>query len=283
MNSAGKPFRTVYVYNNDEALSRRVGDELRVMLRESGIGVPERFGSGVELLVCVGGDGTLLRGLHAFGFPDIPVAGINTGHLGFFQELQYDEPGRLLEICRSGDYSVQRHRLVRVSLDCGACEPAQHLGLNDIVIKGSVSRITHLNLYIGGSFVEKFSGDGLLIASAGSTAYHSRGSIVDPRPICFVSSTAPMNTTAFRCLHPASCCRRIRRSVSSRNSNVTGMRGDRGLGYRRRRSAHGHRSRPERSASQLHTTISGIKLKRNLAKMDHKNIHPHQRGRNSIY
>lgn len=203
MSSAGKPFRSVYVYNNDEALSRRVGDELRVMLRESGIGVPERFGSGVELLVCVGGDGTLLRGLHAFGFPDIPVAGINTGHLGFFQELQYDEPGRLLEICRSGDYSVQRHRLVRVSLDCGACEPAQHLGLNDIVIKGSVSRITHLNLYIGGSFVEKFSGDGLLIASsAGSTAYNYSlgGSIVDPRlDLLQITPIAPMNTTAFRC------------------------------------------------------------------------------------
>lgn len=202
-NNTGKPFRTVYVYNNDEALSRRVGDELRTMLREAGIGVPECFEAGVELLVCVGGDGTLLRGLHAFGFPDIPVAGINTGHLGFFQELQYDELGRLLDICRSGDYSVQRHRLVRVSLDCGECDPAQHFGLNDIVIKGSVSRITHLNLYIGGSFVEKFSGDGLLIASsAGSTAYNYSlgGSIVDPRlDLLQITPIAPMNTTAFRC------------------------------------------------------------------------------------
>lgn len=202
-NSIGKPLQVVYIYNNDEELSCRVGDSLRSMLREHGIRTPDTFGPDVELLVCVGGDGTLLRGLHAFGFPDIPVVGINTGHLGFFQELQHDESDRLLDICRGGSYSVQKHRLVRVSVDCCGPEPVRHMGLNDIVIKGSVSRITHLNLCIGGSFVEKFSGDGLLIASsAGSTAYNYSlgGSIVDPRlNLLQITPIAPMNTTAFRC------------------------------------------------------------------------------------
>ncbi len=193
----------VYVYTNNEKLSQSVGDSLRTLLADNGIRVPDRFDETVELLVCVGGDGTLLRGLHAFGFPDIPVAGINTGHLGFFQELQHDELPRLLEMCNGGSYSIQRHRLVRVSLSRRDCEPAMHKGLNDIVIKGSVSRITHLNLCIGGSFIEKFSGDGLVIASsAGSTAYNYSlgGSIVDPRlNLLQVTPIAPMNTTAFRC------------------------------------------------------------------------------------
>ena len=202
-NNNGQPMGSVYVYTNNEALSRKVGDSLRLLLAENGIRIPDTFDESVELLICVGGDGTLLRGLHAFGFPDIPVVGINTGHLGFFQELQYDEPDRLLFSCSSGCYSFQQHRLVRVCVYCCGPEPIRHLGLNDIVIKGSVSRITHLNLYIGGSFVEKFSGDGLLIASsAGSTAYNYSlgGSIVDPRlNLLQITPIAPMNTTAFRC------------------------------------------------------------------------------------
>ncbi len=203
MEKKGVPLRNIYVYNNEEPLSRQVGDALRAMLRDHGSRIPDTFDGSVELLVCVGGDGTLLRGLHAFGFPDIPVVGINTGHLGFFQELQHDEPDRLLDICRGGSYSLQRHRLVRVTVDCGEDQPIRHMGLNDIVIKGSVSRITHLNLCIGASFVEKFSGDGLLIASpAGSTAYNYSlgGSIVDPRlNLLQITPIAPMNTTAFRC------------------------------------------------------------------------------------
>lgn len=195
--------RCVYVYTNEEELSRSVGDSLRQLLAERGIRVPACFDDTVELLVCIGGDGTLLRGLHAFDFPDIPVAGINTGHLGFFQELQHDELHRLLDMCDGGSHSIQRHRLVRVTLLRNGGEPVCHKGLNDIVIKGSVSRITHLNLSIGDSFVEKFSGDGLVIASpAGSTAYNYSlgGSIVDPRlNLLQVTPIAPMNTTAFRC------------------------------------------------------------------------------------
>lgn len=195
--------RSVYVYTNEEPLSMSVGESLRALLREHDIRVPDTVDDGAELLVCVGGDGTLLRGLHAFNFPDIPVVGVNTGHLGFFQELQYDELDRLLDMCNGGNYSIQRHRLVQITVERSGEKPVSHRGLNDIVIKGSISRITHQNLYIGGSFVEKFSGDGLLIASsAGSTAYNYSlgGSIVDPRlNLLQVTPIAPMNTTAFRC------------------------------------------------------------------------------------
>ena len=69
-------------------------------------------------------------------------------------------------------------------------------------IKGSDSYSIHLNISIGGSFIERFSGDGLLIATpAGSTAYNYSlgGSIVDPRlKILQVTPIAPMNTTAYR-------------------------------------------------------------------------------------
>jgi NAD+ kinase len=195
--------KKIYVYNSETRLSKDISAQLRARLTAEGFQVPEGFDEEVELLVCVGGDGTLLRGLRAFDFPPIPVVGVNTGHLGFFQELQHDELDQLLQLCKDGKYSVQRHRLLRATVNTEDADVRVYLGLNDIVIKGSVSRITHLNMTIGSSFIEKFSGDGILIASsAGSTAYNYSlgGSIVDPRlDLLQITPIAPMNTTAFRC------------------------------------------------------------------------------------
>lgn len=195
--------KNIYVHHNETPLSCSVAKTLKEKLIDGGFRICESFSSSVELLVCVGGDGTLLRGLHAFNFPNIPVVGVNTGHLGFFQELQHDELDHLVELCRNGNYSMQRHRLVRATVYSDDAKPVVHMGLNDIVLKGVVSRITHLNMSIGNSFIEKFSGDGILIASsAGSTAYNYSlgGSIVDPRlHLLQITPIAPMNTTAFRC------------------------------------------------------------------------------------
>ena len=77
-----------------------------------------------------------------------------------------------------------------------------HLGLNEIIIKGRQSYSVHLDISIEGMSIERFSGDGILVAtSAGSTAYNYSlgGSIVDPRlKLLQVTPIAPMNTTAYR-------------------------------------------------------------------------------------
>jgi len=76
------------------------------------------------------------------------------------------------------------------------------VGLNEIVIKGSGSYSIHLDISIGGSFIQRFSGDGVLVATpAGSTAYNYSlgGAIVDPRlNLLQLTPIAPMNTTAHR-------------------------------------------------------------------------------------
>ena len=79
----------------------------------------------------------------------------------------------------------------------------RYKGLNEIVIKSADSYMIHLNISIGGSFIERFSGDGILVATAaGSTAYNYslRGAIVDPRiKLLQVTPISPMNSTAYRC------------------------------------------------------------------------------------
>lgn len=193
----------IFVYSNEQEESVRVAASIRDLLEKEGFRVPRDMEAQVDLMVCVGGDGTLLRALHTYNFPDLPVVGVNTGHLGFFQELSREEGGRIVDMCRRGAYSLQSHRLVCAQVVCGQEAPFELTGLNDIVIRGADSRIIHLNLSIGDSFIEKFSGDGLVIASsAGSTAYNYSlgGSIVDPRlNLLQVTPIAPMNTTAYRC------------------------------------------------------------------------------------
>jgi NAD+ kinase len=78
----------------------------------------------------------------------------------------------------------------------------KYVGLNEIVIRSGRSQAVHLDISIGKNFIERFSGDGLLVCTAaGSTAYNYAlgGSIIDPRlSLLQITPIAPMNTTAFR-------------------------------------------------------------------------------------
>ncbi len=100
-----------------------------------------------------------------------------------------------------GKYSIQQLSTVKIKVNAGGTI-YEHVGLNEVLIKANSTYSIHLNISIGGSFIERFSGDGLLIATpAGSTAYNYSlgGSIVDPRlSILQVTPIAPMNTTAYR-------------------------------------------------------------------------------------
>ena len=193
--------RIVTVFTNDTAVSRETEKRLIRELEAGGFAVTEDFSADSELVVCVGGDGAFLKAIHKCGFPPTPFVGINTGHLGFFQELA---PGQLTDFIhhyKEGKYRLQPLSSVQASVQAGG-KAAAHVGLNEIVIKGSGSYLIHLDISIGGSFIERFSGDGILVATpAESTAYNYSlgGSIVDPRlRLLQITPIAPMNTTAYR-------------------------------------------------------------------------------------
>ena len=192
----------IYVYRNPAADTAIVADMLKEKLKAAGLTVWEEYSPEVEFVCVVGGDGTFMHGLRECGFPDIPFVGINTGHLGFFQEFQPGDLDKLVEIIQSGDYRVQRHRLLTATVRTEDGTIHGFKGLTDVIFRGSISKVTHLNLAIGDNFIEKFSGDGILISSsAGSTAYNYSlgGSIVDPRvALLQITPMAPMNTTVFR-------------------------------------------------------------------------------------
>ena len=197
--------RIINVFTNGTAVSKKTEAVLTEKFEKNGFTVRGDYSRDSELLVCIGGDGALLQAVHTYQFPSIPIIGVNTGHLGFFQEISPDVPDALDTFIRDyklGKYRLQPLNTVQATVTTQAGGREVHRGLNEIVVRGSNSYSVHLDISIGESAIEKFSGDGILVAtSAGSTAYNYSlgGSIVDPRiKLLQVTPIAPMNTTAYR-------------------------------------------------------------------------------------
>lgn len=193
--------RIINIVSNENALSLETKRVLRQRLEKDGFVVPKEFDYNAELIICIGGDGSFLRTLHTYDFPNIPVIGINTGHLGFFQEISPYQLDEFIFKYKKGDYKVQHLNAVSANISTKN-EITQLFGINEIVIRGNKSRTVHLNISLDDSFLERFSGDGILVSTpAGSTAYNYAlgGSIVDPRlNLLQITPLAPINTTAYR-------------------------------------------------------------------------------------
>lgn len=202
--------RIVCVFANQNQYSEQIRVMLEKKLQAAGFIVLNEFDPSAELLACVGGDGSFLHTLHKCGFPDTPVIGVNTGHLGFFQEIDPAMIDEFIMKYKKGAYQIQRLKTIRteLSLQDEKAEPRgayhhAHMSLNEVVLQKAPHGSAHLNISFGDRFVQRFSGDGILVCPpAGSTAYNYAlgGSIVDPGfDLMQITPMAPINTTAYRC------------------------------------------------------------------------------------
>ncbi len=143
---------------------------------------------GNELLIVLGGDGSILEASRAASPEGVPIVGVNLGRLGYMAEIEMDELHLLDEIVR-GNYYVDERSMLKVDLLRGGGEcAASVLALNDAVItNGSVARLVDLEVSEGGTLLTTCRADGLIFATpTGSTAYSmsAGGPIVDPRQQC---------------------------------------------------------------------------------------------------
>ncbi|MEW5784904.1 MAG: NAD(+)/NADH kinase [Bacillota bacterium] len=154
-------------------------------------GWPDR----VNLIIVVGGDGTILRAARDLAHWDIPILGINVGHKGFLAEIEVDQMDRYLQYIVAGRYVYRERMMLEAVVRRGGKELDRYLALNDIVVsRGPLSRIIKLDTYVNSDFLESYSGDGVVVASpTGSTGYSlsAGGPIVNPAlellvitPIC---------------------------------------------------------------------------------------------------
>ncbi|MDR1778162.1 MAG: NAD(+)/NADH kinase [Clostridiales Family XIII bacterium] len=193
---------SINITDNGHEISKKIYRELKQKLENNGFTVNAQFNREADLTICIGGDGALLRMLEENNFPTKPpVVGINTGHLGFFQELDVKDVDEFIFKYKSDQFVQQIYRTVYADISTEK-ETIRLKALNEIVFRGAESHMARLNIFIGESFIEKFVGDGISISTpAGSTAYNYAlgGPIVDPRlDLLLVTPIAPLNTTAYR-------------------------------------------------------------------------------------
>ena len=147
-----------------------------------------------ELVICFGGDGTILHMAKTATRRNVPILGVNIGTLGFMAELEASEMDMLAKLAKD-DYTVDRRMMLDVVVQRDRDIIFHDIGLNDVVItKGSVARIAHLGVKCDGVEVMECDGDGVIVATpTGSTAYSlsAGGPIVEPEarnilitPIC---------------------------------------------------------------------------------------------------
>ena len=147
-----------------------------------------------DMLICFGGDGTILHTSKIATQHNLPVLGVNIGTMGFIAELESTEL-QLLRRIAAGEYEIERRKMLDVMVTRDGNVLQRETCLNDVVItKGAVARVVRLAVYCDQVQAMEFGGDGVVIATpTGSTAYSlsAGGPVVEPEagvmvitPIC---------------------------------------------------------------------------------------------------
>ena len=138
-------------------------------------------------VIIIGGDGTFLHSSHHFIGSDLPLLGINVGHLGFLTDVETDEVEKALEMISNGNFQIEKRMMIKTKLIRSGKEIDSSYALNDYVINRSPdSHMLQIKLFINNELVNKYRGDGLIISTpTGSTAYSlsAGGPIINPRQV----------------------------------------------------------------------------------------------------
>jgi NAD+ kinase len=164
----------------------------------------EDVAAGVDLILVLGGDGTMIATARMIGDSEVPVIGVNYGGLGYLAEFPIEELFAALESILAGQYKVQKRVMMAVELWRGPELITRNRVLNDVVVnKSALARIIEIEAYLDAQFVNLFRADGLIVATpTGSTAYNlsAGGPVIYPSmnavvitPICpFTLSNRPL-------------------------------------------------------------------------------------------
>jgi NAD+ kinase len=149
----------------------------------------------LDMLVTLGGDGTMLRAAHLVAAYGTPILGIHMGRLGFLAEVLSAEWEQSLDRVAAGEYWLEERSMLSCRLRRAGSERGPWDALNEVVVgRGGISRVVHLATYVDGGYFTTYVADGLIVATAtGSTAYalSAGGPVLPPElhnmllvPIC---------------------------------------------------------------------------------------------------
>lgn len=151
-----------------------VCDQETVRCLERTGGTPrEQIPRQVDLLVVLGGDGTMLAAVRLAEKHPVPILGVNLGYLGFLTDITVDEVYEALEDVLAGRAQFDRRTMLEVEVERAGQQVAAYRALNDVVLhKAAMARIVEVDVTIDSKFVSHIRADGLIVATpTGSTAY----------------------------------------------------------------------------------------------------------------
>ncbi len=175
----------------------------------------------VDILLSLGGDGTLLDTLPIVGNSQIPILGINIGHLGFLTSVGRDGISTLLEELEAKKYEIENHSILNV--DDLKLNINNKFALNDICLRSAkAGDLLDISIYIDEEFLATYTADGVIITTpTGSTAYNmsAGGAIISPKSSCIgITPICPHNLTFRPIIIPDSS--NIRLEVKESNENL---------------------------------------------------------------
>lgn len=192
-----KSFQIVERY---DAASRAIGERFRKELLAAGMKTTDA----PDLVISIGGDGTMLKGFRDFYTKSGSFVGIHTGTLGFYADWHVHEADALLEKILHEEPVLDHCPLIRAEFELESGEKS-FLALNEVVVRSKSISTMVLGVEINGEYFESFRGDGMIISTpSGSTAYnHSAwGSIIHPTIEAMqVAELASINNSVYRTLN----------------------------------------------------------------------------------
>jgi NAD+ kinase len=163
--------------------------ELDIETKVINVGVLDSFNEDVDLIIVLGGDGTILRVAREFFKEAVPILGVNMGTVGFLSNIIGDELENYLDHIIAGEFNIDERMMLEVTI----CDPDrifyQACCLNDLVVRSNAANIINLQVAINNQQYEPYRCDGIIIATpTGSTAYSfsSGGPVVDPDMDAFI-------------------------------------------------------------------------------------------------
>lgn len=170
--------------------------------------LPLRHSPGADIAISIGGDGAFLKTARWIGADGTPIAGINTGHLGYLSAFTFDNPDLILHTLMQGHYRVEERSLLQVRIEMPEGErAARHLppvltALNELAItRGDIASMLRIAVNIDDASSLNYMGDGLIISTpTGSTAYNLSvgGPILDPELRGWVLSPIAAHSLSMR-------------------------------------------------------------------------------------
>lgn len=146
---------------------------------------------GLDAVIILGGDGTILQAAEPCGRGEIPVMGINLGKVGFMTEVEADDMKAACDRLLAGDFEIENRMMMEIEVENGDGNSYRFLALNDCVISKQNAEMISLGLYAGGEKVSEYIADGLIISTpTGSTGYSlsAGGPVADPQMKLFIAT-----------------------------------------------------------------------------------------------